>query len=156
MEIERKFVLPHLPTEIQSITPVTIIQGYVFTEPGELRLREEGDVHYTVTVKDDGNLARREWITVVPRWVFELLWQQTQGRRVRKLRRIVKTELRTLEVDEYLGELAGLFVLEVEFPDEASAHEFELPWWAKSARDVTDIAAYKNKHLAVYGAPTGL
>jgi CYTH domain-containing protein len=156
MEIERKFVLPRLPTEIQSITPLTIIQGYAITEPGELRLREEGGVNFVMTVKDDGDLARQEWSASVPRWVFEVLWRKTEGRRIRKLRRLVKHHDLTLEVDEYMGELAGLFVLEVEFPTEAAAAEFEPPWWARDARDVTHISAYKNKRLAVYGAPTGL
>jgi CYTH domain-containing protein len=153
MEIERKFLLPHLPIEVQALTPITIVQGYVFVAPGELRIREEGGVHSVLTVKDDGNLARREWITTVPRWVFDLLWRQTEGRRVRKLRRIIKTDTHTLEVDEYLGELAGLFVLEVEFADEASALEFDLPWWAESALEITSVAGYKNKNLATYGVP---
>jgi len=153
MEIERKFLLPSLPAEIRSITPLTITQGYVFVEPGELRLREQGDIQFVVTVKDDGNLARREWSTEVPRWAFDLLWRQTEGRRLRKLRRIVKTEKHTLEVDEYVGSLTGLFILEVEFPSEAAAAAFELPWWGRDAQEVTQDPAYKNKRLAVSGRP---
>ena len=148
MEIERKFVLSSLPPAGILSEGMAIAQGYVVTSPGELRLRRKVDQCF-LTVKGDGTLSREEWEQDVPPWVFNTLWPATEGRRVEKTRYEVEYEGLTLEVDKYHGHLAGLVTFECEFPDEASAHRFQLPVWAVEAVDVTTDKRYKNKALAV-------
>jgi CYTH domain-containing protein len=55
------------------------------------------------------------------------------------------------EVDEYRGDLSGMVVAEVEFPDDGAAGAFEPPGWF--GREVTDNPAYKNRRLATDGRP---
>lgn len=152
MEIERKFVITHLPpSNLREGRGAEILQGYVITNPGELRLRRKSDRHF-MTVKGDGNLSRDEWEQEVPEWVFKTLWPKTQGRRIEKTRYSIPYRQWTLEVDEYHGVLAGLLTLEVEFLSEKEAAEFRLPIWT-DGQDVTADKRYKNKALAVNGRP---
>lgn len=153
MEIERKFLITHLPpSNLREGRGAEILQGYVITDPGELRLLQKGDRHF-ITVKGDGTLSRDEWEQEIPQWVFKTLWPQTEGLRIEKTRySIPYLHGWTLEVDEYHGALAGLLTLEVEFSSEEEAAKSRLPIWT-DGRDVTADKRYKNKALAVNGLP---
>ena len=150
MEIERKWKLKNLPKDWMSRTH--ILQGYIVAESNEVRLRKKGD-HYFITAKSDGSLSREEWETEIPRWVFDIIWPKTEGQRIEKYRYSRKAPDGLIwEFDEYIGSLKGLIVLEIEFPDEASANNFVL---LKGIRgeDVTSDKRYKNKNLALNGIP---
>lgn len=151
-EIERKFRLPGPPPSELLRDGESIDQGYILTDPAELRLRRRGHEYY-LTVKGSGSLTRSEWETTIPQHVFESLWPQTEGRRLEKIRYIVPMPPVTLEIDEYRGRLAGLYVLEVEFSSESMARTFVLPDWAANAVDVTSDPSYKNKRLALAQRP---
>ena len=77
-----------------------------------------------------------------------MMWPITRGRRVRKTR--YTTSLGNgliMEFDEYKGALAGLYILEVEFPSENAARNFVLPEGI-SGKDVTVDKRFKNKNLS--------
>lgn len=151
MEIERKFLLSAPPPPEVIGKGEEIHQGYLLADKkGELRLRHQGDCYF-LTVKGDGTLSREEWEIEAPKWVFNLLWPFSKGRRIEKTRFTVKD----VEVDVYRGRLAGLIILEREFPDEQAVAAFRLPEWAADAVEVTANQAYKNKNLAVHGLPKG-
>jgi len=152
-EIEKKFKLAALPPATILGEGVAIKQGYLFTTEGEGRVRQKGNAYF-LTVKGEGDLARSEWETSIPEWVFETLWRRTEGARVEKTRCSIDYEGLILEVDEYFGHLAGLVTLECEFESEEAANGFILPEWATSAEDVTSDKRYKNKALAVKGLPS--
>jgi len=57
------------------------------------------------------------------------------------------------EVDIFLGALAGLRYVEVEFDDEESANAFVPPPWF--GREVTHDLRYRNSALARGGLPEG-
>src|SRR6202035_3103667 len=100
-EIEKKFRLSGLPAKDTLGHGIQISQGYLFTSPGELRIRKKGNEHF-LTVKGEGTLSREEWEQSVPAWVFETVWPNTAGRRIEKIRYAVLYKGLTLEVDEYL------------------------------------------------------
>jgi CYTH domain-containing protein len=56
----------------------------------------------------------------------------------------------TFEIDLYLGALARLMILEVEFPDMASAEAFVIPDVMGEALEVTHDKRYRNKNLALH------
>lgn len=105
-----------------------------------------------MTAKSGGELVRRELETELSPQQFEALWPATEGRRIVKTRRVVEADqgLR-IEFDEYAGQLAGLRVAEVEFPDEQTARAFTAPAWFGA--EVTDREDYKNRRLALAGRP---
>ncbi len=156
MEIERKWRLTGLPPTqvLRRARTEELLQGYLVTEPGEMRLRAVRPAGgFFLTVKADGGISRAEWETEIPEWVFRELWPRTFGRRVAKTRYRIPHGQGVLEVDAYHEGLAGLFVLECEFPSEAIAREFTLPDWTWDAVEVTAVPAYKNKALALDGPP---
>jgi len=152
MEVERKFGLSELPPPAILGEGVRIAQGYLVTDPGELRIRDKGGRFY-LTVKGDGTISREESEIEIPAHVFEALWPHTEGARVEKTRYSVHHEGLLVEVDEYGGHLAGLVTLECEFQPEQDPASLRLQEWARDAVEVTEDKAYKNKSLATHGLP---
>ncbi len=153
-EIERKYLLPELPEAIAWDETERIRQGYLALDGDvEVRVRLRQDRSGLLTVKSGGGRVRLEEELPIEPEMAQGLWPLTEGRRVEKTRRRSRLDGMLLEVDEYEGDLAGLLVAEVEFPDEESAERFSPPDWF--AREVTDDAGFKNRSLACHGIPEG-
>ena len=153
MEIERKFLLPDLPPDLDRHPGKLIEQGYLAFSPEgvEVRVRRKGDEHF-LTVKRGSGMSRLEVELPLPARDFDTLWPLTAHCRVRKTRhRLPGPGSLTVEVDIYEDKLAGLRVAEVEFPDEDAARAFRPP--EGFGREITDDPAYRNQTLAREGLP---
>ena len=154
MEIERKFLVEAVPDDPGGRRSGSIEQGYVAIDADgtEVRIRRR-DGASTLTVKSGGGLARVEEELAIDDAAFERLWPLTAGRRIEKVRHVIPTGVPGVEIelDEYRGDLDGLLVAEVEFPDEDAARAFAPPPWFGA--DVTDDRRFKNQRLAVDGRP---
>jgi adenylate cyclase len=153
IEIERKFLVPEAPADLDRHPSTAIEQGYlaIADDGTEVRIRRR-DGSATLTVKGAGGRSRVEEELEIDEERFERLWPLTDGRRIEKTRyEIPADDGLTIELDVYGGDLAGLVVAEVEFPDEAAADGFVPPAWLGA--DVTDDERYKNHRLAVDGRP---
>ncbi len=151
-EIEKKYLLSGLPSGI-SDGGVEIFQGYLSTGDPEVRVRSKGG-QYFVTRKGGEGLIRSEDEKEVSKAVFDILWPATVNARVEKRRfKIVGADGLTWEIDEYYGDLWGLYTAEVELP--SSDTDAEMPEVIANVLicDVTEDKAYKNKALAVSGLP---
>lgn len=146
VEIEKKFIVEHLPAEVRQ-DPATIIeQGYLALEPDghEVRLRKSNQ-RFTLTVKSMGELTRQEYETELTPLQFENLWPGTYGRRIRKDRYILHSQGYTIDIDVYHQPLKGLIVAEVEFASLSLANEYvKEPWMGK---EVTQLNFLKNRRL---------
>jgi len=153
VEIERKFLVAAPPADLERHPSSAIEQGYLAIEPGgiEVRVRRR-DGASVLTAKAGTGRTRAEEEIEIDGAAFERLWPLTAGRRVEKVRHLIPAgDGLTIELDVYGGDLAGLVVAEVEFPDEAAADAFVPPAWLGA--DVTDDERYKNHRLAVDGRP---
>lgn len=150
-EIERKWILPNLPT--LDVAPKRIAQGYIEISPDghETRVRQSGE-RFFLTEKSGGGLIREEKESSISRDEFELLWAQTEGRRLEKDRYLIPYGDHTIEVDVYHGKLSGLIIAEVEFSSLRASEHFQVPAWFGA--EVTEDARYKNKNLAAKGIPS--
>ena len=151
MEVERKYRLSARPDGLDARESNRLEQGYLALDPAgaEVRVRRKGAKH-TLTVKTGSGLARGEEEVALDAADFDRLWPLTEGRRVVKTRYLVPLpDGLTAEVDVYEGDLDGLLVAEVEFPDEAAAHAFAAPAWM--GEEVTGDPRYANQSLAVSG-----
>lgn len=143
-EIERKFVVEAVPEGMLG-RGTAIRQGYLTTEPVEVRVRSrDGEVH-SLTVKSLGGLTRAEIELSLTSAQFDELWTLVQAA-IEKTRYLVEVDGRTLELDVYNGKLAGLVVAEVEFASEEEAAEFRPPGWLD--REVTTDVHFRNSALA--------
>jgi adenylate cyclase len=153
MEIERKFLVDAPPDDLGRHPSSAIEQGYLAIEPGgvEVRVRRRNG-KAVLTAKAGTGRTRAEEEVAIDAGAFERLWPLTAGRRVEKVRHLIPAgDGLTIELDVYGGDLTGLVVAEVEFPDEAAADAFVPPAWLGA--DVTDDERYKNHRLAVDGRP---
>jgi CYTH domain-containing protein len=154
-EIERKFLVERSPPGLDECERVEIEQGYLaLAEDAEVRLRRAGEA-LTLTVKRGEGRDRGEFEVPLAPAQFAPLWEACAGRRLRKRRHLVPLEGGLpAELDVYAGALAGLRVVEVEFPSLAAAEAFRPPPWF--GPELTGDRRFANRSLAVDGAPAGV
>ncbi|HEY0789903.1 MAG TPA: CYTH domain-containing protein [Chthoniobacterales bacterium] len=150
-EIERKFTV-RVPPETAD-PGVRIEQGYLVAawdspRAVEIRVRRMDGRRAVLTVKKALADAERVEVEInLSADEFAQLWALTAGHRiVKRRRRIALTGGLTAEYDEYEGSLAGIRVVEVEFPTGEQAKAFEPPEWF--GPDVSGDPAYQNSVLA--------
>lgn len=151
IEIEHKYLLKALPEGL--INGQDIRQGYLSAGDPEVRVRQLGS-RYFVTKKAGSGLSREETEAEVTEQVFNILWPATEGKRIEKTRYSIAAPDGTIwELDDYRGNLAGLFTAEVELSSEESVPQQPELLENLVIADVTTDARYKNKKLATQGMP---
>ena len=139
MEIERKYLVNHVPADYMEFPCHAIEQAYLCTSP-VVRIRREDDSYY-LTYKGKGLMAREEYN--LP------LNEKADGIILTKTRYLIPLEGSnhlTIELDIFEGTYKGLILAEVEFPTEEEALTFTPPQWF--GRDVTFSGEYQNSKLA--------
>ena len=147
MEIERKYLISHIPLDIAGYPFHQIEQAYLSTAP-VVRVRQEDDTYY-LTYKSKGLMAREEYNLPLTKESYEHLRSKADGRILTKKRYLIPMEGTeyTIELDIFLGEYEGLKLAEVEFPSEEAALAFVPPEWF--GREVTFTGEYQNSRLAL-------
>jgi CYTH domain-containing protein len=147
-EIERKFLVKWLPSNLKQSRRFVIEQGYLATESAgrQVRLRKAGNTKSLTFKVGRGSHREEREIKLSPKQ-FAALWPGTVGRRLRKVRYEIPWDTVMIEIDIYRGRHVGLVVAEVEFPDTASCRRFQAPWWF--GREVTGEKRYSNVRLAL-------
>jgi CYTH domain-containing protein len=97
-------------------------------------------------------MERAEVEIDIDRRAFDELRPLAGDRIVSKHRYEIDLGQHVAELDEYRGGLEGLWIVEVEFPDRATADRFDPPDWFGD--EVTGDARWANAALAVDGLPT--
>ena len=139
-EIERKFLVDHLPPALDTLGAVAIRQGYLSVEPErEVRIRDQAG-HHTLTVKQGRSLCRQETEVVLATEQFQALWPCTEGRRLEKVRHGCQWQGAEVCIDVYGAELAGLVIAEVEFASPDASEAFVPPPWV--GEEITAIGDY--------------
>lgn len=148
IEIERKFLVAGEAWRALG-TPVLLRQGYLASDPQRtVRVRIEGRIGHetaalTIKSRNEG-AVRGEWEYPIPvPEAAELLERLCERPLVEKYRRRIAHAGFTWDVDEFLGENAGLVVAEIELPSEDAP--FDKPDWI--GREVTSEARYYNSSL---------
>lgn len=152
VEIERRFVVAHLPDGLALGPGITMRQGYL-TDGGAVVVRLRiTTVDAVLTVKAGAGMQRTEVEVPLPVEEAEQLWPHTAGRRLSKTRHhLPLAHGGAADLDRYHESLDGLVTVEVEFTDVASAEQFEpLPWFGT---EVTGRPEWSNAALARHGRP---
>lgn len=146
MEIERKYLVSHLPEDYTSFPFHSIEQAYLCTEP-VVRIRRE-DHEYYLTYKSKGLLAREEYNLPLTGEAYRHLLTKADGNILTKKRYLIplKSQNLPVELDIFEGKFSGLILAEVEFPDLESANNFQPPEWF--GEDVTFSGDYQNSRLS--------
>ncbi|MBS1186378.1 MAG: adenylate cyclase [Burkholderiaceae bacterium] len=144
LEIERKFLVRG--DGWRSAGPRTLLrQGFLSSEPDRVvRVRIEGE-SATLTIKGRNvGPTRSEWEYPIPladaQAMLDRLCEQPL---IEKYRHRIEHQGMTWEVDEFLGENAGLVVAEIELASETQP--FARPEWVGD--EVTQDGRYANASL---------
>jgi CYTH domain-containing protein len=156
VELERRWVCTALPRELVRET-VHISDLYV--RGSNLRLREERSlsgqspmlrISRKVDVDDSTRLISSIYLQEAE---FAMLKSVLVGDSLSKRRnRLVASEDVILAVDEFEGPLAGLMLLEAEFPSPDAMRNFRAPWYAGS--EVTSAPQFTGGFLSSRGLPS--
>lgn len=145
IEIERKFLVTG-DYKSQAVSHSRIVQGYICSERGRtVRVRLRGDCGY-LTIKGpslNGGLSRYEFEKQITQDEALSLLRICEPGIVDKVRWLVPVGKHTFEVDEFLGDNAGLVVAEVELSSEDE--DYERPDFI--GKEVTGDRRYYNSNL---------
>ena len=147
MEIERKYLISHIPFDIAGYPFHQIEQAYLSTAP-VVRVRQEDDTYY-LTYKSKGLLAREEYNLPLTEASYAHLLSKADGDVLTKTRYLLPCpghEHLTIELDVFQGKFDGLILAEVEFETEDEARAFTPPEWF--GEDVTFSGKYQNSRLS--------
>lgn len=154
LEIERKFLISKIPSNISSFPHHEIMQGYYFNEWEKVvRLRKKWHQYYQ-TIKIGHGLSCEEIEESISQSIFEEERNNVEDRRLEKIRYEIPYEWKIIELDVYQWKLAWLIVAEIEFTSEKEAHTCTLP--DRFGKELTDMIEAENAYLAKYGIPKSL
>lgn len=143
-EIERKFLVKDDRYKREGQC-VSIRQGFLSTEKERvIRVRVSGEKAYLTIKGISKGAARAEFEYEIPMQdAHFMLDNLCQKPLIEKTRYKVNYKGFTWEVDEFLGDNAGLVIAEIELPSEDAV--FEMPDWL--GEEVTGDARYYNANL---------
>mgnify|MGYP000939444611 CR=1 FL=1 len=152
IEIERKFLVKGDGWRDAAGRVQPMAQGYLndlalvdgIRQKASVRVRIEGDQAFLNIKSRESGHTRQEFDYPIPVDDARALLALTVGGLVDKRRHYVEHEGHLWEVDEFLGDNAGLVVAEIEL--DAADEAFALPDWA--GMEVTDQTRYYNLALA--------
>lgn len=151
-EDERKFLVTEIPANLKRYICHEIEQGYLAIDPrgSEVRIRK-CDQDYFETVKTGKGGERPETERTISAADYADLSKHILGNLIEKTRYVIPYGDYTIELDIFEGQLAGLVMAEVEFPDKASKDKFDPPSWFGT--EITDVKEFKNANLSRDGLP---
>ncbi|MGY0503754.1 CYTH domain-containing protein [Luteimonas sp. e5] len=154
IEIERKFLVTGDAWREQAHAVIEMAQAYLNDTESvnrgrqkvSVRVRIEGDAARLNIKSAESGMRRQEFEYPLPPADAQALMALCVQGRIHKRRHLVRHGAHLWEVDEFLGDNAGLVVAEVELGSESEA--FEPPPWL--GREVTDELRYYNQTLALH------
>jgi adenylate cyclase len=143
-EIEKKFLIKHLPEAFDKDSYEILEQAYIFSEP-ETRIRRAGEKFF-LTVKSKGDAVREEYEMEISEKIFEKFKAHIETPFIRKKRHeIILEDGLVAELDIYL-DFENLITVDVEFANYESMASFIPPSWF--GEDISGNLNYKNSLLA--------
>ncbi len=144
MEIERKYLITKLPTNLDQYKKRIIEQGYLCTDP-VVRIRRDNN-DYELTYKSKGLMIREEHNLPLTKEAYQHLKRKIDGHLITKVRYMIPYNNYTIELDVFTGTLAPLILAEVEFDSEDASNQFTPPIWF--GEEVTFSSKYHNSNLS--------
>lgn len=144
IEIERKFLLINDDWKHEG-QPQYLKQGYICSEPGRVvRVRIAGESAWlTIKGRTDG-ISRSEWEYPLPLDEAQAMLEQLCSKPlIEKYRYKIARDGVLWEIDEFLGDNAGLVVAEIELSSEQQS--FVRPHWL--GEEVSQDHRYANASL---------
>ena len=145
MEIEKKYLVSHIPDNLDEFLCRHIEQGYLSTNP-VVRVRRDNDKYY-LTYKGKGMMVREEYNLPLTRESYEHLIKKADGNIISKKRyELPDNSGHTIELDIFEGVFEGTVLAEVEFSTVEEADNYIAPDFF--IKDVTNDSEYHNSNMS--------
>lgn len=147
MEIERKFLVVSQDYRKEAISELSIIQGFLNTEPERtVRIRiQDNEAFLTVKgISNEAGTLRNEWEFNIDINAAREMMHICERPLIEKKRYLVKVGKHLFEVDEFYGDNEGLIIAEIELQTEDE--DFIKPHWLGT--EVTGDINYYNSQLS--------
>lgn len=160
MEIERKFIINTLPSDLEEYECLHVEQAYLSIDP-VLRVRKQ-NTKYFLTYKGQGMMAREEHNFPISEEAYYHLREKADGNIISKKRYLIplhdpcfqegfpappKDYTLMIELDVFDAPFAPLTMAEVEFGSKEAANAFVPPQWF--GEDVTYNKEYHNSYMSM-------
>ena len=143
MEIERKFLVTS--EDWRTPDPIRIAQGYLNrSKDRTVRVRIAGPLGFITVKGPTTSASRSEFEYEIPLTDAQEMLALCEGPIVEKIRHLVNHQGLLWEIDEFLGQNAGLVVAEVEL--ESEDQDVPIPPWV--GMEVTGDPRYFNSRLS--------
>ena len=131
LELEKTFLVASLPHWLHTFPSKDLLDIYIPLESdhAHIRIRKHGDsmIIMKKELTTPGDLSSmKESVIDLDQEEFNAL-QQVPGKRIHKRRYYFPWWDLTIEIDVFLDDLAGLIMADVEFPDEETKKNFQMP-----------------------------
>ncbi len=153
MEIERKYLVTHLPNDLDRYEHEEIEQAYLCREPA-IRGRRKGN-RYIFTYKNRPSEPINSDVCVAEEIETEInfeaymhLFEKADGEPIRKTRYRIPYEKFTIELDLFHGNREGFCLAEVEFSSVEESERFVPPDWF--GENVSGDVRYTNSYMATH------
>jgi CYTH domain-containing protein len=149
-EIERKFIINEIPSDITFSNLRQIYQTYMVIGDEEIRIRqiieESGKEKYSMTLKKGSGLKRDEFKWTINASTYNKLFAITDASPLIKYRKDFKFKGTVYEMDEIMNTEHGIIrIVEIEFPSVKKAKSFKVPSWF--GEEVTEKVEFSNQAL---------
>lgn len=142
-EIERKYAVKYLPSDIQIEKNQKIEQAFLYKDENTIirirKVESKQEIEYVYTVKTKGDIEYDNQYSIgkkyeiesnITKELYDKLLEKKISNVIIKKRIVVPIQKNLkVEMDIYYDYLQGLLTAEVEFPDEEQANDFDKPDW---------------------------
>lgn len=144
MEIERKFLVANDAWRAQVTERTLLRQGYLSSEPSRVvRVRIAGEQAFLTIKGLTSGISRAEWEYPIPMLDAQAMLAICERPLIEKYRSLIHANGLCWEIDEFLGENAGLIVAEIELQD--AEKDFAKPDWL--GKEVSGDKRFSNSNL---------
>jgi len=130
IELEKTYLIKNIPAGLWDCPRKEIFDIYIpqSAEHPVLRVRKNGG-KFEMTKKEpiDGDTSRQEEQTIILTEAEFIALTQVAGKKVRKIRYQYGYNGRVAEIDVFQDDLAGLILVDVEFPTVEEKDSFAMP-----------------------------
>ena len=145
MEIEKKYLVAHIPPDLEQFNCRHIEQGYLSTSP-VVRVRRDNDSYY-LTYKGNGMMVREEYNLPLTKEAYYHLLKKADGNIITKKRyEIPDNTGHTIELDIFEGVFSGTVLAEVEFSSVEDANSYTPPDFF--IKEVTNDPVFHNSNMS--------
>ena len=162
-EIERKYAVNYLPKDLKIADIIDIEQAFIYKDAKtvirirKIQNKKSNSIEYIYTVKTKGDIQHQKDANIASAYEIESYIQKEEFNKliknkissiIRKTRMVIPIgDSLNVEMDIYKDYLQDLITVEVEFPSEDIAKNFQKPDWLGEEMQYKELSNWKLSNM---------